>query len=208
MTSEKNVRQNIPNKVPCMILCAGTSKRFGSNKMLAPLAGKPLLAHTIERLRPQVCDLALNGDGAEYDEFGLPVFPDAIGGKFGPLAGILTAMEWAAELGCERVVTVSGDTPFVPGYLVEALMQIPNGNVVLSQTGEQRHQICGLWPVCEATNLRAFLENGRSYKVRDFLTLCETIAVKFEKKKGVDPFFNVNTREDMEIAERILSARD
>ncbi len=191
-----------------MILCAGTSKRFGSNKMLAPLAGKPLLAHTIERMRPQVSDLALNGEEREYGEFGLPIFPDAIVGKLGPLVGILTAMEWAARLGYERVLTISGDTPFVPDCLAEMLANIQGNGIVLPQVENRRHQICGFWPVGEASNLRAYLQEERDYKVGSFLMSCETTICLFPKKNGVDPFFNINTQEDMQRAEQILEQRN
>ena len=204
----ENYRQK---KYPCMILCAGTSRRFGSNKMLALLAGRPLLAHTIERVQSQVSNLALNGDAGKYDQFGLPVLPDVIAGKLGPLAGILTAMEWAADLGRERVLTVSGDTPFVPdclaGMLVKTLALSPSEDPVLPQVGVQRHQVCGLWPVGEAPNLRSFLRDGKSYKVRDFLTSYDPMTVIFSPENEVDPFFNVNTRADLETAERIFARK-
>lgn len=192
------------DKYPCMILCAGTSKRFGSDKMLAPLAGKPLLVHTIERVRPQVKSLALNGDAGIYDGFGLPVFPDGIAGKLGPLAGILTAMEWAVKQGRSRVLIVSGDTPFVPPNWSEKLAQTPSGIIAIPQVDGQNHQVCSLWPVQLAPVLRSFLLAGDSYKVRDFLAGQRTKMVSFRKRDGIDPFFNVNTQEDMETAERIL----
>lgn len=175
--------------------------------MLAQLDGRPLLAHTIERVRPQVADLALNGDGGAYDAFNLPVFADVVSGKLGPLAGILTAMEWVHGLGHERVLTVSGDTPFVPDTLVEALSQTPINTIALPQVDGRTHQICGLWPRELAGALRAFLQVGESYRVRDFLQQHETANVEFSKSNDIDPFFNVNTRADMESAEAVIRNR-
>ena len=208
MTREKIPNDEYPQKPACMILCAGTSRRFGSNKMLAPLAGKPLLAHTIDRVRPQVSKLALNGDGHDYDRFDLPVFPDVITGKLGPLAGILTAMEWAGGLGDGRVLTVSGDTPFVPDCLAARLAQASKDTIALSYVEGRSHQICGLWPTALAQDLRSVLQAGDSYRVRDFLQRHKTVNIEFPKQNGIEPFFNVNTPEDMAKAEQILAARN
>jgi len=191
-----------------MILCAGTSKRFGSNKMLAHLAGKPLLAHTIGQIRPQVSELALNGEGREYDGFDLPVFSDAIVGKLGPLAGVLTAMVWAKGKGYSRVLTMSGDAPFVPNNWAEKLAETPAGEIALPRVEGRSHQVCGLWSTSILPNLRAFLQAGDSYKVRDFLQIQTVQYVDFSTQNDVDPFFNVNTREDMEIAEKVLERRE
>lgn len=205
-------KKSSSNQYPCMVLCNGTSKRFGSNKMLADLVGKPLLMHTIENIMPYVSDLALNGElDAEYDVFNLPVFPDAITerlGKLGPLAGVLTAMEWAKELGCMRVLTLSGDAPFVPDDWAEKLSQTPDDIIAIPNVDGQNHQICGLWPVALASDLRLFLQAGESYRVKDFLAVHRMQIVAFHKQGVIDPFFNVNTREDMKVAEQILAARD
>ncbi len=189
---------------PCMILCAGTSKRYGRNKMLADLAGKPLLQHTIERVARQVSGLAINGDPIEYSGFDLPVFPDVIGGKFGPLAGILTAMEWAGLQGRKRVLTLSGDTPFVPCDWAAKLADTPENSIALPQTDGQSHQVCALWPSELAPGLRRFLRAGDSYKVRDFLALHTVQMVEFTTMATHDPFFNINTKADMATARQIL----
>ncbi len=194
----------IRNTYPCMILCAGTSKRFGGDKMLAGLAGQALLQHVIDRARPQVANLAVNGDPGEYSEFGLPVFADSVVGKLGPLAGVLTAMEWGTSQGRSRVLTISGDTPFVPKDWARKLAATPDNIIALPKVGENTYQVCGLWPTALAPDLRKFLRTGESYKVRDFLALYEIEMVEFPKVGGIDPFFNINTRVDMERAETIM----
>ncbi len=176
--------------------------------MLAHLAGKPLLAHTIESVTPQASDLALNGQGTAYNEFNLPVFSDVIAGKLGPLAGVLTAMDWANEIGSERVLTLSGDAPFIPNDWVEKLSQTPRDVIAIPNVDGQSHQVCGLWPVALAAELRVFLKMGNNYKVKDFLSAHSVQMVEFDKSGGIDPFFNVNTKEDMEMAEQVLATRN
>ena len=121
-----------------LILAGGLSRRMfpgrsganadapgGGDKGLLEIAGKPMLAHVIERLRPQVGALAINanGDAGRFAAFGLPVVADTIEGFVGPLAGVLAGMRWAAGLdpAPRWVATVSADAPLLPGDLVERL---------------------------------------------------------------------------------------
>lgn len=197
------------NRYPCMVLCNGTSKRFGSNKMLAPLAGKQLVLHTIDRLRDQTSKIAINGDSDIYSSLSeYPVFSDTSFEGNGPLAGIYTALEWADSIGYTNVLTVSGDTPFVPHDWAEKLENMPANKIILSQVGERSHLVCGLWSTKVRSDLQAFLLDGGSYSVRDFLRTQMVQFATFPTEDGVDPFFNVNTQEDMNLAEQILAARN
>ena len=83
-----------------ILLAGGKSSRMGGgDKCLLPLAGRPILAHVIERLKPQVAELIIsaNGESTRFSDFGLPVVEDRLGGYVGPLAGILAGLEWAAH---------------------------------------------------------------------------------------------------------------
>ncbi len=117
----------------------------GGDKALLPLGGQgTLLSHVIDRLMPQVGQLALNanGDGARFAEFALPVLPDTISGFPGPLAGVLAGMEWAAENGAETIVTVAADTPFFPCDLVPRLLLAADGMtnpLALAASDDGRH---------------------------------------------------------------------
>ena len=105
-------------KLPAVILAGGRATRMGGgDKSLKPLAGRPMLSHIIERLKPQVGLVALsaNGDPARFEAFGLPVIRDTVSGFAGPLAGVLAGMEWALGTGNrDHLVSVAGDTPFFP----------------------------------------------------------------------------------------------
>ena len=152
-----------------VILAGGQSSRMGGgDKCLLSLGGRPILAHVIDRLRPQVDGLALNanGDPERFAAFGLPVLPDSVGGFPGPLAGVLAGMDWAAGQGAEAIVTAAADTPFFPDDLVRALRTATvAGDTPLAMAmtpGEDgrldRHPTFGYWPVDLRDDLRAALE--------------------------------------------------
>ena len=98
-----------------LVLAGGLSRRMGGgNKALSDLGGRPMIAHVIARLASQAGHLAINAnvDPAIYSAYGLPVLADCISGHAGPLAGVLTGLEWAANLpGVTHVVTAATDTP-------------------------------------------------------------------------------------------------
>ncbi len=90
---------NSGHSVAGVLLAGGLSRRMGGgDKALATLGGTTLLQRVIDRAKPQVAALAINanGDPARFADFGLPVIPDVIDGFAGPLAGVLTGLEWAA----------------------------------------------------------------------------------------------------------------
>jgi molybdenum cofactor guanylyltransferase len=109
-----------------IVLAGGKSSRMGGgDKCLLPLAGKPILAYVIERLKPQVAELIIsaNGHPARFSAFGLRVVEDRLGFYSGPLAGILAGLEWARTNRPESrfAITAAGDTPFLPTDLVSRL---------------------------------------------------------------------------------------
>ena len=115
-----------------VILAGGLATRMGGgDKGLLALGDRPLLAHVIDRLAPQVAGLALNanGDPARFAGFGLPVLGDSIAGFPGPLAGVLAGLDWAAGQGTECIVTAAADTPFFPRDLVARLCDAAVGQV-------------------------------------------------------------------------------
>ena len=102
-----------------VLLAGGQSRRMGvATRGLLPLAGKAMLQHVIDRLRPQVGAIVLNanGDPARFQGFGLPVVADTIAGHVGPLAGVLAGMRWSLAEAPQRpwVVTAAGDAPLLP----------------------------------------------------------------------------------------------
>ncbi len=198
-----------------VILAGGQSSRMGGgDKCLLSLGGRPILAHVIDRLRPQVDGLALNanGDPERFAAFGLPVLPDSVGGFPGPLAGVLAGMDWAAGQGAEAIVTAAADTPFFPDDLVRALRTATvAGDTPLAMAmtpGEDgrldRHPTFGYWPVDLRDDLRAALADGLRKVVA--WTEPQGCARAVFHDRVPDPFFNVNTPEDLAAAEALLAA--
>jgi molybdenum cofactor guanylyltransferase len=199
-------------EIAAAILAGGRSRRMGgSDKGLKPLAGKAMIAHVIERLRPQVGPLAINihGDTDAYVAFRLPVISDIYGDYAGPLAGVLTAMRWAVEdcPAARWVVTAACDTPFIPADYVERLVRaaLPcPGAIALAASGHGKHYVLGLWPLELADDLAAWLAKGER-KVQLWVERHRHVTVTFPNaENGADPFFNANTPEDFAAAARLI----
>lgn len=198
-----------------VILAGGLSRRMGGgDKGLLALGGQTILDRVVERLSPQVNGIVLNanGDPARFHGLGMPVVADSIDGFAGPLAGVLAGLDWARKSGATTIVTAAADTPFFPSDLVTRLTEEVRGMahpLVLSATrGEDgrliRHPTFGLWPVALADDLRNALSDGLRKVV--LWTDAHGGRVAEFPVKGHDPFFNVNTPDDLEAAQRILDA--
>ncbi len=196
-----------------VILAGGQARRLGGgDKALHNVGGRPLLAHAIERLEPQVSRIALNanGDPARFAAFGLPVVADTVDGFAGPLAGVLAGLDWAAENArdCEWVVTVATDAPFFPEDLVARLVAVTESegaDLACAETGGRTHPVFGLWPVGLREDLRHALVEEDIRKV-DLWTARHRLAVVSFPVPVVDPFFNINHPEDVVAAERIFTS--
>lgn len=195
-----------------VVLAGGLSRRMGGgDKCLHLLAGRPLLAHVIERVRPQVGPLILNanGDPARFASFGLPVIGDVVGDYAGPLAGVLSGLEWAAANApeCAWVASFPADAPFLPADLVARLRIAADGrDMACAASGGRAQPVIGLWPVRLAGDLRRALVEEGVRKV-DLWTGRYQLAQAAFETVPVDPFFNANTPEDLEEAERALALK-
>ena len=193
---------------PAVLLAGGLARRMGGgDKCLAVLSGRPLLAHVIERIRPQASGLLLNanGDPARFATFGLPVQGDPIAGNPGPLVGILAGMRWAEGSGASHVVSLPTDTPFFPTDLVRRLIagRTPGRPIVTAASGGTVHPVFALWPTELAQHLEEALTAGQHGVDRFARTVGRTT---IDWPTGsLDPFFNINTRDDLASAERALT---
>jgi len=195
-----------------VVLAGGRSSRMGGgDKAMLPLGGAPILARVIARLAPQVDGLILNanGDPARFAAFGLPVVADSVTGFAGPLAGVLAGMDWAAGHGFPLIATAASDTPFFPATLVadlRATMERAGTPLAVAVTedgerGRTPHPTFGLWRAALRDDLRAALEGG-TRKVVDWTRPHGCAEAVF--RAPFQPFFNVNTPEDLSRAEAML----
>jgi len=196
-----------------LVLAGGLARRMGGgDKALIRVGDETILERALNRLRPQVSGVVLNanGDATRFAAFGLPVAADSVPDFAGPLAGILAGLDWVAanRPDVEWVVSVPGDCPFLPRDLVARLhaARITNGKLLAcAHSGDWRHPVVALWHVGLREDLRHAItvENLRKIEV---WTARHGVASADWPTEPVDPFFNVNTPEDVVKATEIAEA--
>ncbi len=193
-----------------VLLAGGQARRMGGgDKCLRTLGGRAILEHVIARAKGQVTALVLNanGDAGRFARFGLPVAADVIGGFAGPLAGVLTGMEWARARhpDCQWIGTFATDAPFFPRDLVARMAEcLPDADMVCARSAGRSHPVFGLWPVRLASDLRHAMADEDIRKVDAWTARYRLAEVEYPTAP-LDPFFNTNTPEDLKRAEHYLA---
>jgi molybdopterin-guanine dinucleotide biosynthesis protein A len=197
------------DSVAGLILAGGLARRMGGgDKAMLRVGGRLLLERVIVSLRSQCAPIVLNanGDPARFAEFGLPVISDTIEGFAGPLAGILAGLEWMAahRPDADTLLSVPADCPFLPPDLLtrlDAARRKEGVSLACARSGGWRHPVVALWPVALRGDLREALNNGQR-KIETWMAR-HGVAVATWPDTPFDPFFNVNTPEDVAEADRI-----
>ncbi|OYD81892.1 molybdenum cofactor guanylyltransferase MobA [Azospirillum brasilense] len=196
-----------------VLLAGGLSRRMGGgDKSLRTLGGRSILERIVATVRPQVGPLVLNanGDPARFAAFGLPVAADVVEGFAGPLAGVLTGMEWARANApqCRWLASFATDAPFIPDDLVARLVaavEREGADLACARSDGQEHPVFGLWRVDLADDLRRAMVEEDMRKV-DAWTARHRLAIADFATDPVDPFFNTNRPDDLAEAERLMAA--
>lgn len=193
-------------KILGAIIAGGQSKRMGGcEKAFVMLDGSTLLERTLSRLRFQVNDTIINanGDSARFAATGLIVVEDVLTDVGTPLAGLHAALYFGSKRGFDAVVTVPSDAPFVPLDLVSKLLAAGEvTGAAIARSAGQDHYLTGIWTTAMAPALGRLIEKDGLRRVQDF-------AARADAAKAVwpavphDPFFNINTPEDLAEAEGI-----
>lgn len=196
-------------EVAGVILAGGLARRMGGgDKGLIALGGKPILAHVIERLKPQVNALIINANGGpeRFAAYGVPVVGDSIAGFAGPLAGVLAGLDWAAGEGFDFIATAATDTPFFPRDLVPRFcegVERAKARLAVATSGARHHPVFGLWACALREDLRRAMTEEGIRKVEDWTNRHPITTVAFDDQP-YDPFFNVNRPEDLAQAKIIM----
>jgi molybdopterin-guanine dinucleotide biosynthesis protein A len=146
-----------------LVLAGGLGRRMGGeDKGLVLLGGRPMVAHVIDALRPQVGSIVVNANRNRdrYAAFGHPVIADAIGGYQGPLAGVLTALQLCRT---EFLVTAPCDAPLVASDLVARLHAAcvsAAADLAVASDGERQQPVFLLLRASLAPSLEAYLARG------------------------------------------------
>lgn len=189
-----------------IVLAGGMGRRMGGvDKGLLPFQGKPMVAHVLERLRPQVAEILVNANREidAYAQFGFPVIPDAIGGYAGPLAGLHCGLSAAHH---PLAVTVPCDSPFLPADLVarlHAALQQNNADLAVARTGDQPHPVFCLCRTSVLPNLTQFLAGG-GRKIDAWYASLNTVEVAFDDE--AEAFANINTPEELSCMQQAAAS--
>jgi molybdopterin-guanine dinucleotide biosynthesis protein A len=197
-----------------LVLAGGLARRMGGgDKALIKIGRSTILDRVLATLSGQCVDIIINanGDPERFADTGCIVVPDNVPGFAGPLAGILAGLDWLAAQnnGIEWMLSVPGDCPFLPDDLVERLHEarrkmgagVP---LACARSGDWRHPVVGLWPLALRASLRKALVDEDLRKIEVF-TARHGIAIAEWPTEPIDPFFNVNTPEDVARAEKVAA---
>ena len=189
-------------RITGVVLAGGQGRRMGTiDKGLVALNGRPMVAHVLERLRPQVDEILINANQhrGEYEALGYPVFADAIGGFAGPLAGLHAGLARAAF---PLVATVPCDSPFLPDDLIERLaaaLSEREADLAVARTFDQPHPVFALVRRDVMPHLGQFLESG-GRKIEAWYATLKTVEVAFDDE--AEAFRNINTADELKQADR------
>ena len=197
------------NDLCAVILTGGRSSRMGGGiKSLKKFNNKSIFDRVFENLQTQVNKVIINSNDSEnlFVKYNVEVIKDSLEGFLGPLAGLHATLEWLNKNApyINWLVTVPGDTPFIPINLVKKLLdKVKNSNhkIVLAQSNGKTHPIIGIWHSNLFESLKNSLNSGNR-KIMDWASQHSLGYVEFNNSK-YDPFFNINCNEDLIEAKEI-----
>jgi len=191
------------------ILAGGQSKRMGKGKLFIEFNNKKLIEHTIDKVKKYLKKVIIitNQDNEFFSKNNLTTVKDCIEGQLGPLVGILTAMKWAKEnlSKCSWIATFPCDTPFFPESIIKSFIEESEKKeslILCASSHGRKHNIFGLWSLDLYDKLKDDLINQKVRKVQDWTEKNKIKNLEF-KFKDYDPFFNINTEEDLEFAKKL-----
>ena len=192
------------------ILAGGKSQRMGQDKLFLELNNKTLIEHTVDKVKKYLNKpiIITNLKSEFFTKNNLITVKDCISGQLGPLAGILTAMKWAKENSpkVSWVATFPCDTPFFPESIILNFIEESKKKeslILCASSHGRKHNIFGLWSLDLYDKLYNDLVNNKVRKVEEWTKTNNIKNLEFQFKE-YDPFFNINTLEDLEFAKKLL----
>ena len=197
------------SKILGVVLAGGKSLRFGEDKSQVKLNNKSLIDHILSEILTEFKELLIvSNNSIEFNKSEKISIISDFKNNLGPLGGVLTAMKWIKDNNKDYhwISTFPTDTPFFKNQILKDFhdkINLKNGKLFFIKSNNTRHNIFGLWSIDLADKLEKDLENG-DRKVEDWANKVgvNIIDMQFEKN---DPFFNINTKEDLEKAKDIFN---
>ena len=195
------------SKVVGLVLAGGRSSRMGRDKAEVILNGRTMLDQVSERLKAQVDTVLINSNTPHKTPY--VTIPDDLAEFQGPLAGVMAGLTFVKNHmpGATHLLSVPVDTPFFPEDLAQKLtaFEPSNAGIIVARSNGNLHPVFALWPVQLASDLQTFLAESDDRRVKSFFSRHPLTIVDFEEGNG-DPFFNINTRQDLALAEKRMSS--
>jgi molybdopterin-guanine dinucleotide biosynthesis protein A len=197
------------SKILGVVLAGGKSLRFGEDKSQVKLNNKSLIDHILSEILTEFKELLIvSNNSIKFNKSEKISIISDFKNNLGPLGGVLTAMKWIKDNNKDYhwISTFPTDTPFFKKQILKDFhdkINLKNGKLFFIKSNNTRHNIFGLWSIDLADKLEKDLENG-DRKVEDWANKvgANIIDIQFEKN---DPFFNINTKEDLEKAKDIFN---
>lgn len=190
----------IPYKdVAAVILAGGMGRRVGGeDKGLIELNGKPLIAHVIDVIAPQVENLMIsaNRNIKQYEAFSYPVIGDRQEGFCGPLAGIDAAF---AATDKPYLLCVPCDSPMLPANLLAlmvAALQASDQPMAIATDAQRQHPVINLMTRSVHEGVRKRLEQG-DLKLMQWIEATGYTGVDFSDRPQL--LSNLNSPEDIRL---------
>jgi len=215
--SDKTLEQEISlGKVTVLVLAGGQSRRMeGQNKATLLLGGEALLSRVLARIRNQVSAVLVNlNDPVAIEEFlflhqPLPLVADLVPGFRGPLAGLASGFDYLQQHGLEgrALLLVPCDGPFLPLDLAERLVTALNkdgADVACACYGGEAQPTFSLWRYSTFDSVKQTLFEKRQGGFKGLLAQLHTVFVAWDEEE-VNPFYNINTPQDLQMAENLLA---
>ena len=194
------------NNILGVVLAGGKSKRFGEDKSTIKLNDKTLIEHTLDKIKSKLNKIIIVSNDKVLKNY--ITINDCIDGQLGPLVGVLSAMKWIKDnnYSYNWIITFPCDTPFFNISIIDKFVEVSKLNYSLlyfAKSEEKRHNIFGLWSLKLIETLEMDIVKNNHRKVEKWADKIgvKTINISY---KEVDPFFNINTKEDLKEAKKIL----
>ena len=191
-----------------VVLAGGKSQRFGEDKCQVKLGDKLLIDYILSEIIDEFKEvLLISNNKIKYINSNKISLVEDTKKGLGPLGGILTAMKWIKEnnKSYKWISTFPSDTPFFKKKILNNFLEEIKdyeGKLFFINSNDTRHNIFGLWSIDLLERLEKDLDNGeRKVEMWANKIGVKSINMKFENK---DPFFNINTKEDLTKAEEYL----
>jgi molybdopterin-guanine dinucleotide biosynthesis protein A len=201
------------NSILGVVLAGGQSKRFGQDKSQVQLGSKILIDYILLEILNEFNEILIiaNNDIKFFNSKKINKIED-YKKNLGPLGGVLSAMKWIKENNKKYkwISTFPSDTPFFKKkYLHDFLNNIneEQSKLFFIKSNDKRHNIFGLWSLELLNRLEDDLVNKGERKVEDWANKVGVKTINLEFKNN-DPFFNINTKEDLEKAKEIIKNND